>query len=60
MRGLVAQEESELMGIDARFGESLILNTDGALREPPGLGHLLHQELFGLGSRGVFGNQIRD
>lgn len=53
MGGLVAQEESELVGIDAGFGESLILNADGALHEPPGLGHLPNQERFGLAGGSV-------
>ncbi len=57
MGGLIAQEERELVGIDEGFGESLILDTDGALREPPGLGHLPDQERFGFRGRGMLGEQ---
>ena len=58
MSGLIAQEESEFGDINPRFGEGLVLKADGALREPPGLGHLLHQERFCFGSGGVLGREI--
>jgi hypothetical protein len=56
--GLIAQEESELVCIDASFGESFVLEANGALPQPPGLGHLLDEERFGLVRRRVLGGEI--
>ena len=60
MGGLVAQEKGELIGIDVHFGKGIVLIADRALHEPPGLGHMLHQELFGFGSGRMLGEEARE
>ena len=44
---LVAQEESELLLVNAVGGEAIVLEADSALGEPVGLGHLFYKEVFG-------------
>ncbi len=52
VRGLVTEIESELLRILAGFGfaERDLLEIEGALSEPPVLGHALDQQVLG-GSR---------
>ena len=45
--GLVAEEEGEPFFIDSSIREAGVLQAEGALFEPVGLGHLADQELFG-------------
>ncbi|MBV9304459.1 MAG: hypothetical protein JOY62_06245 [Acidobacteriaceae bacterium] len=41
--------------IEAAFSETFVLKANGALGEPPGLGHFVNQKLFGLsGGRVLF------
>lgn len=52
MGGPIAQEEAETLFIDGGHAdgirqETFVLQADGALGQPPGLGHVMDEHLFG-------------
>lgn len=58
MRGLVAKVEGQLLFVDCGCGEALVLEANGALGEPMGLGHPGDEEFFGGGRGVVFVKQV--
>ncbi len=54
MSSLIAEKEGELLLIDAIHLEAVVLEAEGALGKPVGLGHLFYKELFGGGGGLVF------
>ncbi len=44
---LVTKKERKTLFIDAGFGKAFVLEAEGALGKPPGLGHFVDEKFFG-------------